>query len=113
MELIRSFGGVGARLAGYEAQIDSLSTELMEARSSAISLKKALGDGGGRGTQSPSSLQRQVALHRAKEERLVAQAAELEVLLEHRTKQVHAAEARASDLETVARNAETQNAKLR
>jgi hypothetical protein len=43
----------------------------------------------------------------------MGQAAELEVLLEHRTKQLHAAEARANDLQVVALNTEKQNAELK
>ncbi len=97
------------RMAQYEAHIERLSTELMEARSNALELQQQLTAQG----HVEEDLQRHVGLLRSKEARLEAQVAELEAHLERRSEQLEAAEERAAELKEHLEGADERESELK
>ena len=89
---------LGHRIAQYEAHIERLSKELVEARSHALELQHQSTAAGSEADQI-EDLQRHVGLLRSKEAKLEAQVAELEARLERRLTQLMVADGKVSGLE--------------
>mmetsp|Transcript_33119 Transcript_33119/g.93750 ORF Transcript_33119/g.93750 Transcript_33119/m.93750 type:complete len:998 (+) Transcript_33119:473-3466(+) len=96
------------RLAQYEAHIERLSTELMEARKQTIEMRESPVS-----QEQLQEMQRQVGVHKKKEARLEARIAELDALLERRTSQMHAADLTVTELKRKNATTEAQLAAIR